>query len=449
MLSFKKIEIGDAPKIQDFTYDNSILACEKNVVNLIVWQRAYNNMYAIKDGMLFLKSGKEKSQSFGLPICDDLKKGLEMIFDYTSPELPRFWVQNDSKIEEFKEILGESYDISPVRDAFDYIYLREDLVNLSGKKYHGKRNHISAFKKQFNWRFEAITQDNKDEVLDCAEKWYGENADRMDEYMAIEMEGIKTILENMSVLKAQGGAIYVDDQVVAFTLGSPINDNIFDIHIEKALKDYATAYTVINNEFAKTLDGYKYINREDDMGLPGLRKAKLSYKPEILLQKYRCKPLKEACIRLYDNAFHDGPFTIKLFDLCFENVKTLRIDGETVAMCFLLPCEIGGKTSQYIYGFTVKEKHRGKGYGKELMEKIKKETDDILILRPADSSLIDYYKNLGFCEIAASNEKGDIKVIPRDSFKTLGVKDKKGDYTAMYYSGEQLNGTLYFPYTMA
>lgn len=448
MLDFKKVEIGDIKKIQRFTYDNSILACEKTAVNLMVWQKAYNNMFAIADDMLFLKSGKEKSQSFGLPFCQDLKKGLELIFEYTAPELPRFWLQNDGKIAEFKEIFGESYDISPIRDAFDYIYSREKLADLSGKKYHSKRNHISTFKKQYNWHFEMITAQNKKAVFECSEKWYEENADRMDEYMAIEREGIKIILDNMSYLKVMGGAIYVDDKIVAFTLGSPINDKAFDIHIEKALKDYATAYTVINNEFAKALTNYELINREDDMGLEGLRKAKLSYKPEVLLEKYRCRPIKEACIRLYDNAFHDGPFTLKLFDLCYDYIKTLRVDCETVAMCFLLPCEIDGKKAKYIYGFTVKEKHRGKGYGKALMEQIKNETKDILILRPANEKLIDYYKQFNFCEVKASNEKGNIACVPFDNFARLCEKDKKGEYTAMVY-GFNTDKTLYFPYSLA
>ncbi len=450
MLNFKKIEISDAAKIQKFTYDKSIVACEKTVVNLIVWQKAYNNMFAIVDDALFLKSGKQICPSFGMPICPDFKKAINMIFEYIAPELPRFWLQDDGQIEEFKALLGDSYDIAPVRDAFDYVYLREDLATLSGKKYHSKRNHISAFSKQFKWCFKPICNDNINDVLACAEKWYKENDDRMDEYMAIEKEGIITILNNMEVLNAKGGAIYVDDKVVAFTLGSPINDEIFDVHIEKALKDYATAYTVINNEFAKSLQGYKYLNREDDMGLEGLRKAKLSYKPAFLLSKYRCKPIKDACIRLYDNAFHDDrKFTAKLFDACFGNIETLRINGETVAMCFLLPCQIDGKNAKYIYGFTVKEKYRGMGYGKELMEQIKNKTDEILILRPADDGLIEYYKKFDFCEIEASNEKGNIKVCPIDEFATINVMDKKGNYTAMYYSQNKLEGTLYFPYTMA
>ena len=449
MLNFKKIDLNDFSKIQEIIKNSGAMSCENNVINLIVWQKAYNNMYAVCDGMLFLKSGKEKSQSFALPIGYDLEKGIELIFQYTYPEKPRFWLQDGDNIEKFKAILQESYDISPERDAFDYIYNQSDLAQLSGKKYHAKRNHISAFSKQFDWSYKPITEENTDEVLACADEWYKENSDRFDEYMAIEKAGIKTILKNMSLLNARGGAVYVDGKVVAFTIGSPINDDVFDIHIEKALGDYATAYTVINREFAKTLSDYKYINREDDMGLSGLRKAKLSYKPEVLLKKYTAIPLKNALMRLYDSAFHDGPFTKKLFDLCTDYVKTLRINGETVAMCFALPCEIGGKKAEYIYGFTVKEEHRGKGYGKALMEKVKNDADGIVILRPADCKLIEYYKKLGFKEISASNQKGDISVLPTGSYKTLAETDKKGEYTVMYLADGDINGTLYFPYSMA
>ena len=94
----------------------------------------------------------------------------------------------------------------------------------------------------------------------------------------------------MDILSVKGCAIYVGEEIAAFAIGSPINQNVFNIHIEKALDEYIGAYAVINREFAKMLDQYTYINREDDMGLSGLRTAKLSYKPEILLKKYLCIP---------------------------------------------------------------------------------------------------------------------------------------------------------------
>ncbi len=449
MLDFKNIELKDALKIWEITQNGEVISCEKNVISLIIWQKMYNNMYAIKNGMLFLKSGKADSQFFALPFCEDLKEGIDLIFKHTYPKKPYFWVQNDSKFKQFKELMGNFYDISPERDAFDYIYNQSDLAELSGKKYHSKRNHIAAFSKQFDWCFKPITQENRHEVLECADLWYKENADRFDEYLATEKKGIKTIIENMEGFKVRGGAIYVKGKMVAFTLGSPINNEIFDIHIEKALKDYAAAYTVINREFAKTLADYKYINREDDMGLEGLRKAKLSYKPEILLEKYSCIPTDEALIKLYNDAFHDGPFAKKLYSACGRCVKTIKQDCETVAMCFMLPCEIEGKKAYYIYGFTVKEEYRNCGFGKALMEKLKQETDGILLLRPADKGLIEYYKKLGFKEIKASNQKGDISVLPTDCFFEICEKDKNGEFTAMYFADCDLDGTLYFPYSMA
>ena len=107
--------------------------------------------------------------------------------------------------------------------------------------------------------------------------------------MVCEKKGIEFILQNMEELSVKGGAIFVAGKVVAFTLGSPITDEVFDVNIEKALAEFSEAYTVINREFAKELSDYKYINREDDLGIEGLRKAKLSYKPHIILKKFSCR----------------------------------------------------------------------------------------------------------------------------------------------------------------
>ena len=289
MLKFKKTEIEDIEVFKKYIGFSGELSCESAFVNLLIWQSAYNNMWAEEDGQLIIKSGKGEDSSYRLPFGNDFLKGINLIREYSGEEYPDFWVQEGKRLDNFKANLGDKYVFEENRDAFDYIYLREDLANLSGKKYHGKRNHISAFSKKHNWSFKPITAENTEDVKLCAEKWYKENADREDKYLRCEKQGIITILDNMELLGVRGGAVYVDVKVVAFTLGSRISDEIFDIHIEKALSDYAEGYTVINREFARTLTEYKYINREDDMGLEGLRKAKLSYKPAILLKKYACK----------------------------------------------------------------------------------------------------------------------------------------------------------------
>ena len=289
MLNFKKFEIADIDIYREYTLNNKEFSCENSFVNLLVWQCAYNNMYAVSDGQLFIKSGSGEKESFRLPIGGDMVKGIKKIEEYCGDKKPSFWIQEGERLTGAEEYLKVNYTIKENRDASDYIYLQSDLSTLSGKKYHSKRNHISAFSKKFEWRFEEVTPSNIAAVKECAEEWYAQNKDKEDYYLLCEKKGLETILDNMERLFVKGGAIFVGDKVVAFTLGTAINSQVFDIHIEKALKNYAEGYTVINREFARTLSDYKYINREDDMGLEGLRKAKLSYKPHIILKKFSCK----------------------------------------------------------------------------------------------------------------------------------------------------------------
>ena len=287
-MNFKKIEIDDIDILKPFLTQADELTCELSFVNQLLWQPLYHNCYCIEDGILYLKSYDDNIVTYSLPL-GNMKTGFEKIVAHTGNPYPDIWAQAGKRFDEFKHLYGKYYDIYESRNEFDYIYNSQDLITLSGKKYHSKRNHISSFSKQFDWHYEDINDSNLSLVKKCAEIWYNQSADRMDEELKNEMHGVSLMLDNMKRLDIKGGAIIIDKKVVAFTLGSPINQSIYNIHIEKALEGFGAAYTVINREFAaRNLDNYKYINREDDLGIEGLRKSKLSYKPQIILPKYIC-----------------------------------------------------------------------------------------------------------------------------------------------------------------
>ncbi len=286
-MNFKKIELDDKEKLEVFFKNAQELTCEIAFINLLIWQPLYNNYYCIEDDTLYLKTCSNNNESYSVPF-GNVAKGLEKIIK-SENNFPNIWAQEGERFQTFKRLYGEYYDFHEIPSEFDYIYNSSDLINLSGKKYHSKRNHISSFSKRFNWHYEDITSDNIEKVRECARIWYRQHNDATDVGLTSEMHGIDFMLKNMDTLDVTGGAIIVDSKVVAFTLGSPINNNIYDIHIEKAILGYETAYTVINREFAShNLNDYRYINRENDLGIDGLRKSKLSYKPEIILPKYLC-----------------------------------------------------------------------------------------------------------------------------------------------------------------
>ncbi|MBR6502297.1 MAG: DUF2156 domain-containing protein [Clostridia bacterium] len=287
-MNFKKIELCDKDVLTPFLQGADELTCELSFTNLLIWQPLYNNCYCIADGVLYLKSYDDSIETFSLPIGDiDIADGVKKIIDHLG-YMPSVWAQAGKRFDEFKKHYGEHYDIFESRNEFDYIYNSTDLINLSGKKYHSKRNHISTFSKQFDWHYEEITADNLEKVKLCAKKWYAQYSDK-DEELKTEMHGVELMLDNLEFLNLDGGAIIIADEVVAFSLGSKINDQIYNIHTEKALSGFDTAYAVINREFAaRNAQNYQYINREDDLGIEGLRRSKLSYKPQIILPKYIC-----------------------------------------------------------------------------------------------------------------------------------------------------------------
>ncbi len=453
MLKFRHITVKDKLIIDSFFAASNEISCEANFATLMIWQTVYGTEFCIEDDVLLIRMKGISVPAYSLPF-GNFERGVELIF--AENPSPRFWIQEGERCDKFIKAYGDKYEICESRDAFDYLYLRSDLAELSGKKYQSKRNHISAFTRAHSWHYEPIAQDNIAAVKACADEWYADSGVNDDKYLSAEREGINLLLDNMDMLGVRGGAVFTDGKVVAFTLGSPINGEIFNTHIEKALPDYSTAYAVINREFARSLSGYTYINREDDMGLEGLRKAKLSYRPIRLIRKFRCDmvpTVREQCFAIYRAAFGNfGEFDERLFDLFFSYCRYIKSNNEVAAMLFALPCTLvlDGERypCSYIYAAATAEKFRSQGY----MTRLLKMLSGTLLLKPASESLVNFYAERGFSVVPAVYRRmGERRVEVSDDYAALayGGVDNGGEFTAMIKSDLPLNTDgICFAYTM-
>lgn len=180
-------------------------------------------------------------------------------------------------------------EFSEDRPNFDYIYRREDLVQLRGKKYHAKKNYINSFKKNYEYVYEPINSAMTDELMEFIEVFNSkkEIPEHEMELLKNEEAAMRDVFENFEACGYYGGVIRIDGRVQALTAGGRLGSNMLTQHIEKANTDYRGLYPMICNEFCKSLpEDIEFINREEDMGIENLRKAKLSYKPVKLLEKY-------------------------------------------------------------------------------------------------------------------------------------------------------------------
>ena len=172
------------------------------------------------------------------------------------------------------------------RDYFDYIYSRQELAELKGKNFQPKRNHVNKFKRTYNYKYTPLTVDLIPHCLELEEKWCEEHDCEEEESLINERKALNIALRNFDALGLVGGALWVDDEIVGLTYGAPVNHDTFAVHIEKADSHIDGSYNILNQEFARHIpELYVYLNREEDLGIPGLRKAKLSYRPVILLEK--------------------------------------------------------------------------------------------------------------------------------------------------------------------
>ncbi len=182
---------------------------------------------------------------------------------------------------------AEGFMVEFDRDQSDYIYLTEDLITLQGRKYHRKRNHIKKFKERYAYWYIPLTTEQISECLRLETKWCDLRQCEVIPGLFNESVATKEAFSHFEALEVKGGAILIEDKVEAFTLGEPLNQETVVIHIEKANPDFDGLYPMINQAFLENhWSGYAYVNREQDLGEEGLRKAKESYFPHRMINKY-------------------------------------------------------------------------------------------------------------------------------------------------------------------
>ena len=287
-VTFQTPRLEDKQLLDQYLKKVPYRGCEFSFANVYLWAPHYRTKFAVIDDFLVFHSEGEEP-SFGFPLgSGDRKKVIDQLMAMCEAEGVPFRMHGitSEMFEELEKLYPGKFEIKYVRDVADYIYAYEDLAYLKGKKLHGKRNHINRFMENNRWSYENISKENIPDCVEMAEQWRSVNGCEEDEEKSAEMCVVLNALKYFEQLELSGGLIRVEDKVVAFTIGEPVGQDTFVVHIEKAFADIQGAYPMINQQFVLNhLAGYRYINREEDMGVEGLRKAKLSYNPAILLEK--------------------------------------------------------------------------------------------------------------------------------------------------------------------
>lgn len=287
------VSLDDKKWINDILSEVDFYTCEYPFGNVFSYGAKMEIRVGNIEGCLVSKCVYNDYVMYCCPIGKgDMKKAVEFILDDAEKDgrdFEIFAISPDSA-EFISKNFSDKLNISLERDTFDYIYNSEDLINLSGKKYQPKRNHISYFMKNNNWSYERLSAENIPECYEMSKLWLENSLEEYREELEGELKIIKRVFDNYDKLDYVGGLLRVDGRVVAYTMGEPASKDVFCVHIEKAFSDIRGAYPMINQQFVKNeLSSYRYINREDDTGAENLRKAKLSYYPAILAEKYEAK----------------------------------------------------------------------------------------------------------------------------------------------------------------
>lgn len=292
-MEFRKLELKDKDIFQKYTY--GYINEEASFANVMMWNGGYfdANFALCCDTLIINFANLGGKNRFSMPYgkSENILCAVDKMCDYCSGFGIDYSLIDGN--EDFIRRVENSglYDIEYVqnRDYQEYVYAAEKLADLAGKELHAKKNHVNKFRSLYNYRFEPMDVSVTDKCIELTNKWLDAKYRGDRDAYKTELNSVITALNNFEYFNLFGGVLYVEDEIVAFTVGEERSADTALIHIEKADINYKGAFAAVNYEFANMLKSkYKFLNREEDMGIEGLRKAKLSYRPEFLTDKYRC-----------------------------------------------------------------------------------------------------------------------------------------------------------------
>ncbi|SFH72158.1 hypothetical protein SAMN04487861_10349 [Selenomonas ruminantium] len=300
IIEFRALTKADKPLLDRYFksryYENSHF----NFTNLFMWRKPYHIKWCEEDGVLYMTAEWDGQLMALQPYGPEEKMQVataKFLAYFEAQDRPFFMTgMEKSYAAVLEQYEGAAFSVEADRDNYDYVYLAEKLITLSGRKLHSKKNHLNAFRKLYpQAEYLPMTQEILPACLDELQRWYDLRIqdEPDDPFIGWESQAIREVFADFEYFGLKGGAIRLDGRIIAFTFGEQLNTDTVVVHVEKADPDIRGAYPAINQGFIEHCwQGMTYVNREEDMGHEGLRKAKESYKPEKMIEKFNAKRIK-------------------------------------------------------------------------------------------------------------------------------------------------------------
>ena len=295
MISFHKAEAADRVWAHEILKNCEYPGAEYAFSCMYLWSDYFGELGRVGDHLTQHASWRGREVYLYPAGAGDIKGAIEAIRAEERGGPLRLRSLTKDKKEELEALYPGKFEFTACRNSYDYIYTVEELSELHGKKLQSKRNHCNRFEDEFpDWFTAPITDDNLPQCHEMLRVWYethepAVNAQELDQ-LQLEKTALQRAFDHFDELEMDGLLLSDGERIIAFSMGSRMNRDYYDVGFEKAFPDVNGAYAMINREFSRMIaEKYpevQFLNREDDMGSEGLRRAKESYQPTVLLEKY-------------------------------------------------------------------------------------------------------------------------------------------------------------------